>query len=80
MIQDWRLVNQHAYLHGKQLLKKPFCPFQNRDHAHCAFCWDKFGLDEDMLRNGFCTKDKYHWICETCYLDFKDEFEWIVEE
>jgi hypothetical protein len=80
MKKDWRLVNQHKYLQGKQLKKADFQTTPNCDHKHCAFCWDKFGCADGMLHSGFCTKDKYHWICETCFLDFKDEFEWVVEQ
>lgn len=80
MAQDWRLVNQHKYLQGKKLKLTTFSPSQSCDHKHCAFCWDKFGQDDDMLHRGYCTADKLHWICELCYLDFKDIFQWTIED
>lgn len=78
MTQDWKLTNQQAYLHGKALLRREFRPYRGHDHAHCVFCWEKFGLDKNMLHSGFCTEDRHHWICETCFLDFWDQFEWTV--
>jgi hypothetical protein len=32
----------------------------------------------DVLHQGYTTTDDYHWICETCFGDFKHLFEWIV--
>ena len=44
------------------------------------FCWDKISdCCEDALEFGYCTQDEEHWICETCYKDFKDSFKWELE-
>ena len=40
----------------------------------------KFGESKEMLHSGYCTIDKYRWICEQCFQDFKDQFEWQVDE
>ena len=73
---DWRLTNQEAYLRGKQLLHKHW---EQRspswDHDHCSFCWADFDKPTDI---GYCTTDQYHWICEECFKDFKDMFQWEV--
>jgi hypothetical protein len=74
---DWRLQGQEKYLMKAKLL---FTAFNSsvRDHDHCAFCHEKFSeLDED-LHEGYCTLAKYHWICKSCFNDFKDLFEWQV--
>lgn len=76
---DWRLFNQKNYLQGKLLMKACFVGTNQCDHVHCAFCWEKIGQDEKWLRFGYCTNDHRHWICEQCFQDFKDQFEWIVE-
>ena len=78
MDKDWRLVRQENYLQNQELIRKSFVPRGQRDHAHCAFCWDKFGQEDDWLRIGYCTRDEYHWICEQCFRDFKERFKWVV--
>ena len=78
MDNDWRLVNQANYLFRKQIMRTVFKVNGERDHAHCAFCWDKFSESPNKLHVGYCTLDKYWWICEQCYRDFKDQFEWEV--
>ena len=38
-------------------------------------------MDEDhpeILREGYATQDEYRWVCQTCFNDFKDLFEWTV--
>lgn len=32
----------------------------------------------EILREGYSTPDGYHWICETCFRDFVELFEWKV--
>ncbi|HEX5012051.1 MAG TPA: hypothetical protein VFY71_16820 [Planctomycetota bacterium] len=63
-----------------------FCAYRqynknpNWDHDHCSFCWTKFAVEPgpDILHAGYCTLDEYHWICPTCFHDFKGQFEWRV--
>ena len=78
-MEDWRLTNQMDFLYKKVLQKRSFSDFPEKDHEHCSFCWDKFGKGIDMLKNGYCTEDAYHWICEDCFQDFKSMFEWTVD-
>jgi hypothetical protein len=30
------------------------------------------------LQEGYATEDNYRWICEECFEDFKDLFDWKV--
>ena len=78
MEKDWRIVNQEAYLKGKHIVRCAFSEPASSDHAHCAFCWEKFGKEEDMAQVGYRTVDGPWWICERCFEDFKERFEWIV--
>ena len=50
------------------------------DHDHCEFCSAKFMVEDlpDALHQGYATKDDYRWICERCFADFRDMFEWKV--
>ena len=80
---DWRLMGQENYLKG---VKLSFQTYRRRrpdwDHDHCEFCSAKFMEDDlpDALREGYTTDNQYHWVCPTCFEDFKDRFEWALVE
>ena len=82
MNNDWRLTNQIDYLYGKKLTFARFEPKPASDHEHCDFCWAKFGNGNEMLHSGYYTTTTTGvcWICEDCFNDFKDQFNWTVEE
>jgi len=72
---DWRITNQANYLHEKQLIHTKYRVIRDIwDHDHCEFCWEKF-LENDLA---YCTLDQYHWVCESCFKDFKDSFKWLI--
>ena len=73
---DWRLFHQENFLLRRKLAFKEFP--SRYDHAHCAFCWEKFGKNDGNLHMGYCTEDEQHWICEQCFRDFKERFAWKV--
>ena len=83
---DWRLQGQEKYLWGVTLVHRRYRRYSkdpNCDHDHCEFCWAKFMVENfpDVLHQGYTTKDGYRWICEQCFADFKDMFEWqVVDE
>ena len=77
---DWRLLNQKEYLMNAKLKKAQYTkPSEKWDHDHCAFCWDKFSEKNDDLKYGYCTTDQKYWICEECFNDFKEMFNFEVE-
>ena len=78
---DWRLRGQERFLSGKTLyLRKWRSPEKDWDHDHCQFCWEKFSDSPDTLHEGYTTEDNRHWICPTCYNDFKEMFQWKVKK
>lgn len=81
--QDWRLAGkEHIFLGAKLYWKTYWRYSETWDHDHCIFCWAKF-MDADYpdaLRAGYVTEDDYTWVCETCFNDFKDRYQWIVEK
>ena len=77
--EDWRLQGQDRYLLGKELVFRAF-DGRTRDHDHCEFCWRKFSPREGDLHQGWCTPDEYHWVCEECFRDFREQFGWKVRE
>ncbi len=32
----------------------------------------------DVLHEGYATQDYYHWICERCFQDFRQQLRWTV--
>lgn len=79
---DWRLMGQQRYLTGVVLHRARWARTREGwDHDHCEFCtrkiWDRAsGNDEADV--GFTTADDYHWICDNCFADFRDQFGWSV--
>lgn len=78
MGKDWRLVNQEKYLMKAHFVYTTFEPRGVHDHVHCAFCWEKIGVDG--IREGYCTDDGWHWVCPQCFQDFKDQFQWVLDD
>lgn len=82
---DWRLQGQEKYLQQIELIYQDYRPIPPNDHDHCEFCGKKFVpkdtlkvYSEDVLTAGYSSLDRYHWICVTCYNDFKNLFKWIL--
>jgi len=78
---DWRLRGQD-FLIGKKLYYRKWRSKKPQwDHEHCEFCWEKFmETNPETLHYGYTTEDNRHWICQDCYEDFKDMFQWILVE
>ena len=39
-------------------------------------------MDEDLpeaVHYGYTTADRYYWVCEPCFRDFRARFGWTVE-
>ena len=82
---DPRLGGQDRFLKSVTLVRRPYTRYPknpNWEHDHCAFCWAKFMVDDQpgVLHEGYATEDEYHWVCLTCFADFRDMFEWRVRE
>lgn len=81
--KDWRRTGQERYLTGASFERRAYeAPSQAWDHEHCEFCWAKFmptgkSADASVLSEGYVTADD-RWVCDGCFADFRDEFNWIV--
>jgi hypothetical protein len=76
---DWRLRGQERYLQARSWSRRKYvAPHADRDHDHCAFCWIKFMETPaaDVLDEGYVTEDGAHWVCPTCFEDFRERFGW----
>lgn len=76
---DWRLQGQERYMMGMHFKKKRF-PLETLDHRHCEFCWQKIGCGKDAIREGYESTDKKRWVCEKCFIDFKERFNFVLEK
>lgn len=77
---DWRRQGQERYLSRRRLRHQDYRPYRpGWDHDHCEFCGLKFSTRAGSLSSGFCTEDGYYWVCPTCFEDFRDEFQWVVD-
>jgi hypothetical protein len=82
---DWRLQGQERYLKAAVLVHRKYRRYPKNtawDHDHCEFCFTTFMIEDypDVLHVGYATEDDRHWICENCFRDFKDMFDWKVVE
>ena len=81
---DWRLRGQERYLSGVTLRWRTWWPYRpGWDHDHCSFCMAEISdqpIDGHTEYNeAWVTEDDYHWVCATCFEDFRDRFAWTVE-
>ena len=71
---DWRIMNQVAYLYHKKLKQIPYIPYNKHwTHDHCSFCRE---IIDTSTKDAYCTLDEYHWICQNCFEDFREMFQW----
>src|SRR5690554_1008124 len=78
---DWRRQGQEKYLKDIILVFRDYYAYHiGWEHDHCEFCGSKFSLKEGDLKKGYSTEDGYRWICNDCFNDFKEEFNWKVKE
>ncbi|HET6336003.1 MAG TPA: hypothetical protein VFG30_22405 [Polyangiales bacterium] len=78
---DWRRNGQEEHLLGRRLFFKQYRRYSETwEHDHCEFCNAKFSENDGDLHEGYTTEDNYYWISTDCFEDFKDEFQWKVDE
>jgi hypothetical protein len=76
---DWRRQGQDRFLKGRRWSLQTYQAYREEwDHDHCEFCGAKFSLADEDLHRGYVTDDSYHWVCESCFADFRDEMGWMV--
>ena len=56
----------HEFLEGDKI--------QHFWHEHCCFCWEKALTDKNCTF--YCTEDMRHWVCEKCFSNSKEKFNW----
>ena len=74
---DWRLqINDVEYLRNKYINPTDGVEITEHMpyHKKCVFCWDK--VENTHHQWWFMPEDMSCCICEECYHDFKEMFEW----
>jgi hypothetical protein len=72
-------MGQEAYLGGRAFTHRPWWAYRESwDHDHCSFCQRHISVplaadDKDAVDRGYVTEDGYHWVCEECFADFRDQ-------
>ena len=56
----------HEFLEGEKI--------QHFWHEHCVFCSEKALTDKECTF--YCTEDMRYWVCEECFNNFKEKFNW----
>jgi Zn-finger protein len=76
---DWRIWGQEKALLGERFVRTEFHPVSETDlHEHCAFCWRTFSLAEEDEHVGYVLEDGAVWVCEKCFSDFRERFNWSL--
>ena len=80
---DWRLTGQERWARGLAWTRKAYVrPRPHWDHDHCEFCSSKFmepnARVPGALTEGYVASDAKHWVCATCFEDFRAMFGWTV--
>lgn len=78
---DWRNMGQLDYLKNEKVAYLKYMAKNPFDHEHCIFCYDTISVHDNDLHYAYNTQNNRYWICEKCFNDFKDIFNWkIVSE
>lgn len=79
-------MGQDRYLAGRAFRLKTWWPYREAwDHDHCEFCQRHISVplahdDDEAVEHGYVTDDGYHWVCEPCFVDFKDQMSFRIAE
>lgn len=81
---DWRLNGQEKYLLYAEVIEvnpsEYISKYRTRSefHTHCEFCMNK--VEENLQKKHYCTTDYYRWICNECFEDFKEMFNFSIAD
>jgi hypothetical protein len=81
---DWRLMGQEDRLRGRLFSLRLWWPYREGwDHDHCEFCTRHISIPiaadgDDGTDRGYVTEDNYLWVCESCFEDFREQFDFRV--
>ncbi len=79
--EDWRIMGQEGYLKKRTVFHKKFNVLTTPiGYRQCEFCYSIFSDEPGKLKHGYHEPISDSWICEDCFQDFKDMFQWTVEE
>ncbi len=76
---DWRLTNQINYLYMLKLKKKHLKKLTEATMNIVNFALENLAKIRETYILVIASLDRYHWICDRCFGDFKDLFKWTLE-
>ena len=87
--RDWRLARYLGELNNLHFRHQRFSEFlaaqsSKSSHEHCWLCWQRIGanaIDRKVEDNGYVTTEFSStavWLCNGCFRDFKDEFNFVT--
>lgn len=81
LTNDWRLHGQEKGDVGLTWYHRKWRTYsESWDHDHCEYCMACFSSAPEDIHEGYASEDNYHWICPTCYNDFKELLDWKTVE
>ena len=81
MAEDWRLslASPPEFYARFTWMYKPWTKTRDGwDHDHCEFCQVKISdvAVESERTQGWASDDDYYWVCDPCFTDFRETFNW----
>ncbi|MCR5808105.1 MAG: hypothetical protein K6G56_00930 [Clostridiales bacterium] len=78
---EWRLTAWEACQIGNCMQHRVFDrTIVIEDFDKCSLCYERFDTDEKHPQKAYYCPDNHRWVCEKCFNDFKDLFDWTSEE
>ncbi len=74
MVEEDAVSFVNKYNRGREYLERD--SLQDFWHEHCIFCTKKISTRQKMVC--YCTKDFNIWICQECYNDFRNKFNFYL--
>lgn len=73
------MITYQRFMIGAHLRQSTYHATPCSDHEHCTMCGVKFSESSKELQHGYVTLDGRHWVCKECLNDYKEEYDWILE-
>ena len=85
MEEDWILYTTggmaQRVLQGQTFVYRKFKARSINDHEHCLFCMACIAEEgSGDYTHGYAREDLEWWVCEQCFADFKDMFDFKLKE
>ena len=73
------MITYQRFMINAQLKRSVFQTRLGCDHEHCTMCGAKFSSKDADLHEGYVTSNDTHWVCRECMNDYRNEYNWTIE-